>query len=630
MPFLSKSMLLGRAVNGQCHSLTLIGSTSPRKYQQSNQVVIKGSKDGCDEFVALPATPQARPASVGGSAVPGGHHQQQQQQQQQQQVSGSPSLHSPQQPQQSQTRKRPAVSDLNTTDPSSRAGSHAKLEQQSPGPRDQPPSSPEKHPKSYKSRRNHQRFKSVQRAFENLRIDSGKEPQPGLDHVSRQPLSPATGANSFVAKPSLLFDQPFGLPSLAEDPPYGPERTSLDNIQYRDALLARRYQLQDDKPTPSNNEEGEEEDDDDDEYANADQLQFNPTLTKQPNSQRISTQQLGAEVKGIYSGLVMVEAKCIDVIRSQTMPSEETSSQPQRVDQLQTLIALHRTLLHEHHDFFLASQHPSANLPIRQLAARYSMPARMWKHGIHGFLELLRHRLPNSMEYMLSFIYIAYQMMALLYETVPSFEDTWIECLGDLARYRMAIEDEDPVDRDIWTGVARFWYSKTVDKNPGTGRLYHHLAILARRYALQQLALYCNSLLAVAPFLSTRDSIMTLLEPTLARSQSDEVGTMALDEWFVVIHAILFTQASLDCFAKALDAFKHFLNAQLNAQAKGKRFTPDFGEYLAVANISSVLKYGSDTSEILKFYAHHHHHHQQHQHQQQSSDDSPDTKETSQ
>ncbi|TDZ38627.1 hypothetical protein C8035_v005804 [Colletotrichum spinosum] len=29
-----------------------------------------------------------------------------------------------------------------------------------------------------------------------------------------------------------------------------------------------------------------------------------------------------------------------------------------------------------------------------------------------------------------------YSMMALLYETVPTFEDTWIECLGDLGRYR--------------------------------------------------------------------------------------------------------------------------------------------------------------------------------------------------
>lgn len=71
------------------------------------------------------------------------------------------------------------------------------------------------------------------------------------------------------------------------------------------------------------------------------------------------------------------------------------------------------------------------------------MPARMWKHGIHSFLELLRHRLPDSTEYMLAFIYLAYQMMALLYETVPTLEDTWIECLGDLGGYWMAIEDDD-------------------------------------------------------------------------------------------------------------------------------------------------------------------------------------------
>lgn len=66
----------------------------------------------------------------------------------------------------------------------------------------------------------------------------------------------------------------------------------------------------------------------------------------------------------------------------------------------------------------------------------------MWKHGIHAFLEVLRHRRPHSQDYMLAFIYLAYQMIALLLETVPSFTDTWIECLGDLARYRMAIEEE--------------------------------------------------------------------------------------------------------------------------------------------------------------------------------------------
>lgn len=52
------------------------------------------------------------------------------------------------------------------------------------------------------------------------------------------------------------------------------------------------------------------------------------------------------------------------------------------------------------------------------------MPARMWRHGIHTFFELLRHNMPYYMEHMLAFIYLAYTMMALLYETVSALEDT--------------------------------------------------------------------------------------------------------------------------------------------------------------------------------------------------------------
>lgn len=75
------------------------------------------------------------------------------------------------------------------------------------------------------------------------------------------------------------------------------------------------------------------------------------------------------------------------------------------------------------------------------------MPARMWRHGIHSFLDL-RRRLPDSLDFMLTFVYPAYSMMALLMESVPAFLETWIECLGDLARYRMAIEESKFPDRE--------------------------------------------------------------------------------------------------------------------------------------------------------------------------------------
>ncbi|KND87260.1 hypothetical protein TOPH_08112 [Tolypocladium ophioglossoides CBS 100239] len=116
------------------------------------------------------------------------------------------------------------------------------------------------------------------------------------------------------------------------------------------------------------------------------------SIFRQPNTRPISREQLVAEVKGIYAGLVMIESKCIEYDSSQ-----ETNQLSQ--EQYHALIALHRSVLHEHHDFFLASQHPSASEALRRLASKYAMPARMWRHGIHSFLELLRHKLPDSLEF---------------------------------------------------------------------------------------------------------------------------------------------------------------------------------------------------------------------------------------
>ena len=349
-------------------------------------------------------------------------------------------------------------------------------------------------------------------------------------------------------------------------------------------------------------EDGEEGKGDED--SEEEPSQFVPHVTKQLNLTPISTPQLAAGVNGIYSGLVTIEDKCVDIIHSQTSPAEDATP-PRRNEQWQALLALYQRLLYEHHDFFLASQHPAADGPTRQLAARYSMPARMWKHGIHGFLELLRTRLPDSMHHMLAFIHIAYQILSSLYVTVPEIERTWIECLGNLAWYRMAIEDEDLEERAVWSGIARSWYAKAVDKSPGTGRFYHHLAILTRGYALQQLALYCSSLLVLTPFQNTRDSVLTLLEPTLARSLSVDADCLSLGQWFIALHAMLFTSTSLDRFDYALERFVRLLEAYfetISGRETSKR-SVDFGLYVAVANISSLLGYGSDSSRLLALFA---------------------------
>lgn len=321
----------------------------------------------------------------------------------------------------------------------------------------------------------------------------------------------------------------------------------------------------------------------------------------QPETRPISQEQLVAEVKGIYAGLVMVEAKCIEVDNKQASLAlaADSGAQPRlNNEQWQALIALHRTLLHEHHDFFLASQHPSSSPALRRLASKYAMPARMWRHGIHSFLELLRHRLPASLDHMLAFIYLAYSMMALLYETVPAFEDTWIECLGDLGRYRMAIEDDDPRDKDIWTGVARHWYSKASDKNPTTGRLYHHLAILARPNALQQLYYYAKSLCVVVPFASARESILTIFDPVLNTDNGyGQYRLPPFDTAFIKVHGLLFTRRDPGKVEPAIDHFISLLDNQIGRVTK--KFMEQ-GYYISISNNVALLGFASKDNIIMK------------------------------
>ena len=318
-----------------------------------------------------------------------------------------------------------------------------------------------------------------------------------------------------------------------------------------------------------------------------------PKILLQPETRPISHEQLVVEVKGIYAGLVMVEAKCIDVDEKQSAAAQDRNSARRShltTEQWQALIALHKTLLHEHHDFFLASQHPSASPALSRLAAKYSMPARMWRHGIHAFLEVLRHRLPESLDHMLTFIYIAYSMMALLYETVPTFEDTWIECLGDLGRYRMAIEDDDIRDREVWSGVARFWYGKASNNNPQVGRLYHHLAILARPFTLQQLSLYLRALTGVLPFESARASIMTLFNPILEGRESAYHRASSVETIFIKAHGLLFTETSIEEFSNCVQQLRDGLMDSYIGRVTAK--FKEQGVFAALSNIASLFDYG--------------------------------------
>jgi hypothetical protein len=307
-------------------------------------------------------------------------------------------------------------------------------------------------------------------------------------------------------------------------------------------------------------------------------------IALQPEFSPISQEQLAAEVKGIYAGLVMVEAKCMNIdAQKASQPNDELST-----EQWQALVALHRTLLYEHHDFLMATQHPSANPALLGLATKYSMPARMWKHGIHAFLEVLRHRRPHSQEYMLAFIYLAYQMMSLLLETVPGFTDTWIECLGDLARYRMAIEEDREI-HTVWGGVAGRWYVKAADRHPQVGRLYHHSGILERP-SLRKFYLYGRALTSVFPFLNAKESLSTLCTPIVEDERALRKGSKSADALVICFHARGFLSQKTELVGQACSAALTMLEAQSEDSIGA------FGVPLAVTNISALLGFGSSNN----------------------------------
>ncbi|KAJ6171515.1 DNA/RNA-binding domain E.t1.c1-type [Penicillium chermesinum] len=283
-----------------------------------------------------------------------------------------------------------------------------------------------------------------------------------------------------------------------------------------------------------------------------------PTLFKQPVTSPISEEQL---------------------INEQIESRAELSE-----SQWQDLISLHRKLLYEHHDFFLASQHPSASPVLKRLAEKYAMPARMWRYGIHSFLELLRQNLPASLEYMLNFIHVAYSMMTLLYESARALQEAWIECLGDLARYRMAVEESDMRDREIWAGVSRYWYKQGADRSPDIGRIQHHLAVLARPDGLLQLFYYTKSLICVRPFQNARESIVLLFNPY----KEQPLGQKTITTSFITTHGILFTQ---DPDKKFVDSANNFL-ALLRKNYHGLGRQGQQGVYITCCNIASILQYG--------------------------------------
>jgi protein SMG6 len=198
------------------------------------------------------------------------------------------------------------------------------------------------------------------------------------------------------------------------------------------------------------------------------------------------------------------------------------------------------------HNLLEISLNPSVPASLRNIPTKYNIIIRLWTHAFHKLLESLRRASFGSslaLEHLQEFIYYAYTFYTGLLEepSLKTFRNGWLEALGDLARYRMAVAamvsgpksggealtaaalstfpsasptpsnqaatktksssthsarigesptpsvglaaarllDVEP-EKERWRGIAKDWYGAGLADTPGTGKLHHHLGLLCR------------------------------------------------------------------------------------------------------------------------------------------------------
>ncbi|KAG5639579.1 hypothetical protein H0H81_010781 [Sphagnurus paluster] len=107
-------------------------------------------------------------------------------------------------------------------------------------------------------------------------------------------------------------------------------------------------------------------------------------------------------------------------------------------------ITRHKQLAEVIHNLLEISLAPSVPASLRNIPTKYNIIVRLWTYAFHKILESLRRASFAStlaLEHLQDFIYYAYTFYTGLLEEpmLAGFKSGWLEALGDLARYRMAV-----------------------------------------------------------------------------------------------------------------------------------------------------------------------------------------------
>ncbi|KAJ5330557.1 hypothetical protein N7476_000340 [Penicillium atrosanguineum] len=182
--------------------------------------------------------------------------------------------------------------------------------------------------------------------------------------------------------------------------------------------------------------------------------------------------------------------------------------------------------------------------------------------------------------------------------SVSVFRDTWNEQLGDLARYRMAMEPSDGPDRQLWARLANYWYRQVAYHVPDEGRIKHHLANMARPDALLQLFYYTTALVSVCPFPYARKPLSGLLDSYQGGCLRQGSMVSAL----LATHGVLLSHGSTEHFLIRENHFLSLMRKEIEfSDGRGLQFV-----HIMSSNFASFLEYGAIesvvTTEFRQYY----------------------------
>jgi hypothetical protein len=193
---------------------------------------------------------------------------------------------------------------------------------------------------------------------------------------------------------------------------------------------------------------------------------------------------------------------------------------------------------------------------------------------------------------------MAYNMLVFVHKDISVFKATWMECLGDVARYYCAMEKHEDRKKK-WRNEASSWYIRTAQQLPTVGRLDHHIGILVDftgDQALHRAQYFFRSLNCAIVFQEARQSLSRFVLDRILRPETGRprISPPLIHAEFLRIHGLLLEgDTKLD--RKSTQNFFEQLGIYIACYDTNWRRD---GIYMACINIAVWFDYGTNENAL--------------------------------